>query len=56
MESKNDKRLSSDFMTHIVDATEMISTGIKSDVLVISIDLSSNVGVCIISSQDSPMR
>ncbi|CAI1825967.1 beta-ketoacyl-[acyl-carrier-protein] synthase family protein [Serratia proteamaculans] len=56
VESKNDKRLSSDFMTHIVDATEMISTGIKSNVLVISIDLSSNVGACIISSQDSPMR
>lgn len=56
VESKHDKRLSSDFMTHIVDATEMISTGVKSNVLVISIDLSSNVGACIISSKDCLMR
>lgn len=56
VESKKDKRLSSDFMTHIVDATEMISTGVKSHVMVIAIDLSSNVGACIISSQDSQTR
>ncbi|BEM28980.1 hypothetical protein SME05J_25500 [Serratia marcescens] len=56
VESKNDKRLSSDFMTHIVDAAEMISTGVKSNVLVISVDLSSNVGICIISSKDGLMR
>lgn len=52
VESKKEKRLSSDFMTHIVEATEIISTGIKSNVLVISIDLSSNVGACIISNKD----
>ncbi|WP_368195101.1 beta-ketoacyl-[acyl-carrier-protein] synthase family protein [Aeromonas sp. R2-2] len=51
VESKMEKRLSSDFMTQIVDATEMISMGIKSNVLVISIDLSSNVGACIISNK-----
>mgnify|MGYP000011434100 FL=1 len=54
VEQKKEKRLSADFMTHIVDATERISTGEYRNVLVIAIDLSSNVGACIVSSQDGP--
>ncbi|WP_448511940.1 beta-ketoacyl-[acyl-carrier-protein] synthase family protein [Photorhabdus laumondii] len=52
VEIQNEKRLSSDFMTNIVEATEKISNNSKKTVLVISIDLSSNIGACIISKEE----